>query len=198
MNKRIIIIGAGGFGREICSILPDMGYSLDRYLDDKVELGFKQIEALNNREFSPDYLQICIGNSKTREAVYKKIKRKYNFPRLIHSSVIIQDRDSVSFGVGTILCAGSIFTCGIKLGNFCVINLNCTIGHDVIMEDFCSLMPSVNIGGSVYLEKGVFIGTGATILPGVRIGANAIIGAGSVVTKNVLAGSVVKGVPAKE
>lgn len=45
--------------------------------------------------------------------------------------------------------------------------------------------------------KGASIGGNATILPGICIGENAVVGAGSVVTKNVLANTTVKGNPAK-
>ncbi len=51
---------------------------------------------------------------------------------------------------------------------------------------------------ATHVERGASIGTGATILCGVRIGARAIIGAGSVVTRDVAAGAIVAGNPARE
>jgi len=49
---------------------------------------------------------------------------------------------------------------------------------------------------SITIGNGVWIGMGAKILPGVKIGDNAVIAAGAVVNKNVLANTVVGGVPA--
>lgn len=49
-----------------------------------------------------------------------------------------------------------------------------------------------------YIRKGASIGSNATILGGITIGENAIVGAGSVVTKDVLANTVVVGNPARE
>ena len=77
------------------------------------------------------------------------------------------------------------------------INLNATIGHDVQIGAFSSLMPSVNISGKVQIGREVYIGSGATLLQGIRIGDGAVIGAGAVVTKDVAAGEIVVGVPAR-
>ena len=47
------------------------------------------------------------------------------------------------------------------------------------------------------VERGAAIGSGAVVLGGVRVGAGALVGAGAVVTRNVGAGEVVRGVPAR-
>ncbi len=100
-------------------------------------------------------------------------------------------------GVGCNVMTGAVLTADIILGEGVLINLNCTIGHDVVIEDYCELSPGVHIAGHVALGPNCVLGTGAVVLPGVRIGANSIIGAGSVVTKDVEADSLVVGIPAK-
>ena len=47
------------------------------------------------------------------------------------------------------------------------------------------------------MKRGASIGSGAVIMCGVTIGEKAVIGAGAVVTKDVQAGAVVAGVPAR-
>lgn len=83
-----------------------------------------------------------------------------------------------------------------------------TIGKDTMIAAHSSIISQTHdkysriyreskILKPVVIGNNVWIGSGATILPGVTIGSGAIIGAGAVVTKNVDAGSVVVGVPAK-
>jgi sugar O-acyltransferase (sialic acid O-acetyltransferase NeuD family) len=197
MKQTLTIIGAGGFGREVRSMLSDLGFAFQGFIDDASAEVSETIQTLQHTSISESAYHIAIGDSKVRESVYNRLPKNLHYPTLIHSRALLQDPKSIALGKGSVICAGSILTCDIRLGNFCLINLHCTVGHDVIMEDFCSLMPSVNLGGAVYLEKGVYIGTGATVLPGVRIGAYTTIGAGAVVTRDIASGTVVKGVPAK-
>ena len=93
--------------------------------------------------------------------------------------------------------SGAVLTNDIRVGEGVLINLNCTIGHDVVIGDYCELSPGVHVSGNVTLEANVVLGTGAVVLPGVRIGANSVIGAGSVVNKDVPANAVAVGIPAK-
>ncbi len=65
-------------------------------------------------------------------------------------------------------------------------------GHPVSPEDRNSLVP-----GHIRIRKNAWIGAGATILPGVTIGENAVVAAGAVVSKDVIANTVVGGIPAR-
>ena len=67
-----------------------------------------------------------------------------------------------------------------------------TLNHDMDPEKRQQLHPV-----PVHIGKGVWVGANATITPGVTIGDDAIVAAGAVVTKDVEAGTVVAGVPAK-
>jgi sugar O-acyltransferase (sialic acid O-acetyltransferase NeuD family) len=122
------------------------------------------------------------------------------FETIIHPHV--ERSQWIEVGDGTVICAGNILTTNIVLGNHVQINLDCTIGHDVIMGDYATLAPGVHISGCVHLGKRVYVGTGAVILNGTQeepilIDDDAVIGAGACVTKSVPAGLTVVGVPAK-
>lgn len=103
----------------------------------------------------------------------------------------------VEIGIGTIICAGSIITTNIYIGNHVIINLICTIGHDAIIKDFCTLHPGINVSGNVILEECTVIGTGSQIINNLVIGKNSIIGAGAVVNRNLPDNCTAVGIPAK-
>lgn len=92
---------------------------------------------------------------------------------------------------------GTIITACVQVRKGVLINLNCTIGHDSLIEEFVEISPGTAISGHCYLGRFSVLGTNSTVLPGIRIGENVIVGAGAVVTKDVSDNSVVVGVPAK-
>ncbi len=197
--KDIYIVGAGGLGREVRTMLDANAFSFQGYIDDdtsKPNVKF-DIDTFKNRTIRNSTILLAIGSPKVRQALVQRLSYGETFLSLTHPQAILQDKDSIKIGKGCIICAGSILTCDIVLGDFTIINLNCTIGHDVMMGNFCSLMPGANISGSVTLGEGVFIGSGATVLQGIQIGDGAIIGAGAVVTKDIPPHCTAVGIPAK-
>ncbi|HOY18698.1 MAG TPA: hypothetical protein PLC89_15455 [Haliscomenobacter sp.] len=82
-------------------------------------------------------------------------------------------------------------------GDFVAINRKVSVGHHTVLEDYVGLNPGVDVAGVCHLGKGVIIGAGAVVLDKVKIGEGSMIGAGSVVTKDIPAGVVAYGVPAK-
>jgi acetyltransferase-like isoleucine patch superfamily enzyme len=89
----------------------------------------------------------------------------------------------------------------VVLGCNVQVNLDCTIGHDTVLEDEATLAPGVHVSGRVHIEQGAYIGTGAVIINGseshfLRIGRHAVVGAGASVIRDVPAETTVVGVPA--
>lgn len=117
------------------------------------------------------------------------------FVTLIDPSVIMSEWLEV--GQGSIICAGSILTVNISIGKHVIVNLDCTIGHDAVIEDFCTLYPSVNLSGNTKLNNFVELGTGSQIIQGIIIEEDVIVGAGSVVVRNLPPNCTAVGSPAK-
>lgn len=199
----IVIVGASGFAQEIKwlidrinSVAPCwnfLGY-IDNCISDSAVIGNDEYLFNYSKQLS---VVVAIADTALRHRLVTLFRRNrmLKFPNLIDPSVIMSE--SVLIGEGNIICAGSILTVGIEIGNFCIINLDCTIGHGVVIEDFVTMNPSVNISGNVRLVEGVSMGTGSQVLQGQCIGTNTIIGAGSVVLKDIPNDCTAVGVPVK-
>lgn len=205
--KKIAIFGAGGFGREVAWLIDDInkrkrqweiaGFFDDQKKDEKIN-GYKILGGINelNRVKEEMCLVVAVGWPDPKKKIIEKINNtRISFPTLIHPSIIMSE--SVEIGVGSIICAGSIITVNIKIGMHVIVNLDCAIGHDVILNDYCSLMPSVNVSGETEIGSGSFLGTGSLIINQKTIGTNSIIGAGAVVIDDIPDNCTAVGNPAK-
>ncbi len=88
---------------------------------------------------------------------------------------------------------------GLKIGNNVLIAMHVSIvpsNHNFDNKDI-PINQQGNTNKGIVIEDNVWIGAGARILDGLTIGRGAVIAAGAVVTKNIAAGAIVKGIPAK-
>ena len=207
--KNIAIIGAGGFGREVKTILDSINKGNPTYVflgfyDDGLKKGeivngypvLGGVEDINNINENCSIV-IAIGDPQIKFSIFNKIKNaKIDFPNIVHPNVLISD-DFVEIGKGNIICAGCIVTCNIVIKDFVILNLMCTVGHDTTISSFASFMPSVNISGEVFIEERVYVGTGVKIINQLEIGQNTIVGAGAVVSKSLPKNCTAVGIPAK-
>lgn len=208
--KKIAIYGAGGFGREVLTLINDINkinpqYQVIGFFDDGISKGtdvnglsaLGGINELNNVKEEVSVV-LAIGNPETKKTILKKITNQLvDFPTIIHPSVMIGDRNWVSIGKGCIICGGTIITTNIIIRDFVILNLSCTVGHDTVIGDYAAFMPSVNISGEVEIGECVYVGTGAKIINQLKIGEGTIVGAGAVVAKDLPANCTAVGVPAK-
>lgn len=206
----LIIYGAGGFGRETALLVEQINavekrWNLIGFYDDKIAkgtridslpvLGGLQDAKVATRRTS---LVIAIADPGIREAVANALRSSvYDYPILIHPNAMT-GRLSNRIGRGCIITAGCIFTTGITIEDFCIVNLSATIGHDVCVGAFSTIMPGCNISGNVSISRGCMIGTGVQVLQNLRIGEKTKVGAGAVVTKNFGDFATVVGVPAEQ
>lgn len=207
--KKIVICGAGGFGREVQWLIERINsksdqWDIEGYIDDNLVPGMilnglpvlGGVECLNNYEES--LCIVCaVGNAQIRKKLIDRIKQinKFQFPNLIDPTVEISRY--VSLGEGNIICAGNILTVNIQIGNFVILNLYCTVGHDAVLNSYATVYPGVNISGMASIGTLVELGTGGQVLQGIKIGDGTIVGAGAVVTKDLPSQCTAVGMPAR-
>ncbi len=209
--KNIAIFGVGGFGREVQMLIEQINsngrvWNFIGFFDDGVQTGtvvnefqvLGGVKELNDWNKDSLALVFAIGNPVTKKKIISKINNpKLFFPVLVHPNVQIGSSKFVTIGEGSIIAAGNLITVNISIGKHVILNLACTVGHDTVISDYSSFMPSVNISGEVNIGECVYVGTGAKIINQLQIGANTIVGAGAVVSKTLPANCTAVGIPAK-
>lgn len=208
MLKDIVIIGTGGFAREVLFLLEQNNrehedWNILGFVDNQHREEVHGYPVLGNDDWLrqyPDTIHVVcgIGSPKLKKKIIEGFRDKKNiiFPNLIANGVAA-DFDNIRIGQGCILCEGTILTTDIELGDFVTVNLSCTIGHDTVIGDFVTINPGSNISGNVRIGSCADVGTGTRIIQGKTIGDSVILGAGAVVTKDIPSGCTAVGVPAK-
>ncbi|RZF58881.1 acetyltransferase [Sphingobacterium corticibacterium] len=205
-SKEIVILGAGGLGREIHSWIQNdknTTYRISGFRDDNFSsldmYGLRDM-LLGSLSSVEDRENVLIGimDCDFKSSLFENLKKKNQIEicGYIHESVIVGIRSN--FGEGVVLFPKVVISCDVEIGDATFINLGSQIGHDVRIGNCVSIMPNVDLGGGVVIEDNVFIGTGATILPGVKIPENSRIGAGSVVVKSIKKSGTFFGNPARK
>ncbi len=208
--KDLVIIGAGGFGREVKWLVDRINakkpeWNLLGFIDNTPEkqgIKIDGLKVLGYREWIEAYdktvFAVCsIAVAKARKKVIEEFSKFDNlrFATLVDPSVI--KSDSISIGEGAIVCAGSILTVNIEIGKHTIINLDCTFGHDAKISDYCTFYPSVNVSGNATIGQCTEMGTGSLIIEKLEIGSGTIVGAGAVVAKSLPSMCTAVGIPAK-
>jgi len=210
MRKKLVIIGAGGLGREVLFLLSDINKKSDCYdilgfIDNAPELQNKHINGsplLGDDSWLLSYddeidVVIAVGVSHARKKIYEKFSHKQNisFPNIIANDV--KYSDTVTIGKGCIIGFYSLLTVNISIGDFVLLNSYCQVAHNACIGNFVTLYGNASVSGNVSIGECVEIGVGTRILPKISIGENSKVGIGSVVVSNVPANCTVFGVPAK-
>ena len=203
--KRLVIIGAGGFGREMLAWArrTATGWPVKGFLDDNPRAldGFSGKAPILARvaAYQPeaeDVFVCAMGRVEFKRACVEKILARGGvFQPFVHASAELGD--NVRLGAGVILCPHTVVASDAHLGDFVTVNLHSTVAHDAVIGRWSQLHCHVDVTGGVVLGEGVLVGSHASILPGVRVGDGAVIGAGAVVMRDVPAGVTVFGAPAR-
>lgn len=208
--KRLVIVGAGGFGRETLDVLRAMDPDESEFAfagfvaRDEPDAGMlARIDAVwlgSDEDFlgapTASHYVIAIAAPRLRERLAEIFDAAGLVPAtLIHPNAT-RGRDAV-IGAGSVLAAGSQVTTNIRVGRHVHLDRLVTIGHDSRIADFVTVHPGAVLSGGVTIGIGTLVGTMSCVLPGRSVGSDVVVGAGALVTRDVADGTTVIGAPAR-
>jgi len=204
MSADIVIVGAGGHGRETLDIVEASGgeWRFAGFVDDgevhadRLERRGASVVALD--QLDPETVRYVIGigdPAARREVDGRMTEAGFEAAVLVHPGATIGG--DVTLAEGVVIAAGSHVTTNVAIGRHSQLNVGACVSHDCEVGGFVTLSPGVYINGECEIGDGAFFGTGAIVTPRTRVGAGAKIGAGAVVLSDVPDGATVIGVPAR-
>ena len=200
MNKKVVIIGAGGHGRVVADIAKACGDTVIGFLDDsntannKVNIIGTSADAVNYCDGETE-LFVAIGNCKVREKIMNSLSGA-KWYTAIHPSAVISP--SAVIGEGTCVMPNAVVNNGAVVGKGVIINTCASVDHDDIIGDYVHIACGARLAGTVTVGNCTWIGIGSTISNNVSVCSNLMIGAGAVVVKDITEEGTYVGVPAKK
>jgi sugar O-acyltransferase (sialic acid O-acetyltransferase NeuD family) len=196
LNKAIF--GYGGFAKEVYYSLPlnERKQTIflvdDQYYDEKIPNLFPI------SKFNPNTHEviIAVGDPKLRFEISQRLPEKTKYFTHIHPSALILG-DDVSFGKGSIICAGTIITTNVKIGNHAHLNLHTTIGHDCSIGNYFTTAPGVKVSGNCIIKDFVYLGTNASVKEKISITDNVTVGLNAGVVSDIDFPGTYVGTPTK-
>ena len=192
MAEELIVVGAGGLGREVFDIAHAAGRSVAGYLDDNAP----SLGPVDSADPQAGEYVVAVGDPVVRMDIVRRLTaRDCRFTSVIHPTAVIGSRTTIE--TGTVIAAFAYVGPDARIGEHSVLNVHSLVGHDSHLGSFCVLSPFATVNGECAVEAGVFMGAHAVAGPRVRVGKRSKLAAGSVVCGDVEPGSLMVGNPAR-
>ena len=195
---KLVIIGAGGFGREAAWTAETAGFEVAGVCDDdsgaaprcagRPFLGTLEDAVRDGRlPVSDTFFFVAIGKNAVRRALFERAAACGLKPVAVVSPKAVVAPDAV-VGEGSYAGPGCVISVGTRLGRGVIVNNLASVGHDVTVGDFAQICPGAAISGGCTIGEEALLGTHATVIPLKRIGAGATLGAGALALRDIADG----------
>jgi sugar O-acyltransferase (sialic acid O-acetyltransferase NeuD family) len=214
--KRVIVVGAGGFGRECLDVIEAINTggatppmlvlgvadsnpspeNLGRLDTRGIAYLGTEASCMSLFDASETYIVVGVGNPKSRALVAARWESSgFNPVNLIHPEAVVGSQ--FRSAPGLVVCSGAIMSTNVSVGRHVHVNPGAIVGHDTCLGDFVSINPGAVISGEVQIGSHTLVGASATVLENRCIGERVVVGAHACVTKDLPPGVRVAGVPAR-
>jgi sugar O-acyltransferase (sialic acid O-acetyltransferase NeuD family) len=208
--KQIVIIGAGGHGREVAEILrhqsqTDPKLELLGFIDDDLSLKGQVRDGLPilgdwswfNGIDKDSIAVICaVGMPSTNRRLAQRA-RAYGLQFTNAISPLSCISDYASIGEGVTLFPYVVVNTGSRIEDHCILNVGVTVSHDTVLGRYSNVNPGAHLAGNVTVGEGCYIGMGTNVIQGRTLGAWTTVGAGAVVTQSLPPNVTAVGIPTR-
>lgn len=203
MNKKIMLIGAGGHANIAKEIIKLNGDTVVGFFDDNSEKFHNTSHYLGGickiSQYSDNkdiYFFCAIGNNLVRSKIMTEYKFINKWYTAIHPSAVVSK--SATVGYGTLINACVAVNCNSIIGDGVILNTSSSVDHDCKINNYVHITPGTHLAGTVFVGENTFIGIGSSVSNNVNIGENIIIGAGSVVIHDLKESGTYVGMPVRK
>ena len=208
--KHIVIIGAGGHGREVADIARHQGrvnnaIEVLGFVDDNRDLHGQSLDGspvLGDWSWfeSAGHKDVAVVCAVGSPQICRRLVERANALGLSFASVVSPLAHISSFarlGQGVTIFPDVIINTGAFIDSYSILNVAATVSHDAIVGCYSNINPGAHLAGNVTIGEGCYIGMGASVIQGRTVGAWSVVGAGSVVIRDLPNGVTAVGVPAE-
>lgn len=192
--KRLVLIGGGGFAKEVAEVAELCGYTIVGCVADAVSTRVSYshwggLGALSQHRAEFDEVALAIGavdrrSFETRARIVATLEQQdLTFAKLVSPAATLAK--GVTVGAGVFVAHGVVVSVDAQIGRHVILNSNAIVGHDTVIGDQSIVAPGAFIGGDVRVGQRVLVGPGAQIMQGLSIGDQAIVSVGTVVFRSL-------------